>query len=92
MANISIPIPDTFQDEFIARLTHASIGVIATAKKKEENFGKEWLKQKKVCEYLDISYGTLQLWRTKGLQCSVVEGITLISKTEINRFLKLHQV
>lgn len=92
VASIQIPIPQNFQDDFIEKLKYASFEVIETAKKKEEAYGKEWLKQKSVCEYLDISYNTLQLWRSKGLKVATVSGITLISKTEINRFLKENQI
>ena len=92
MSNISIPIPDTFQQDFTAMLTIAAREAIATAKQQEASYGKEWLKQKEACEWLNISYGTLQLWRSKGLQVATVEGITLISKTEINRFLKENQI
>lgn len=92
MANINIPIPETFQQEFTNMLTIAAKEAIAIAKQQEASYGKEWLKQKEVCEWLNISYGTLQLWRSKGLMCSVIEGITLISKKEINRFLEEKQV
>lgn len=92
MTSLNIPIPDTFQQDFTAMLTIAAKEAIATAKQQEASYGKEWLKQKEACEWLNISYGTLQLWRSKGLQVATVEGITLISKTEINRFLKENQV
>lgn len=92
MANINIPIPETFQQDFTKMLTIAAREAIATAKQQEASYGKEWLKQKEACEWLNISYGTLQLWRSKGLQVATVEGITLISKTEINRFLKENQI
>ena len=92
MSNISIPIPDTFQQDFTAMLTIAAREAIATAKQQEASYGKEWLKQKEACEWLNISYGTVQLWRSKELKIATDEGITLISKTEINRFLKENQI
>lgn len=92
MTTLQIPLPDTFQEDFKAMLTIAAREAIATAKQQEVSYGKEWLKQKEACEWLNISYGTLQLWRSKGLQVATVEGITLISKEEINRFLKENQV
>ncbi|WP_035053446.1 helix-turn-helix domain-containing protein [Carnobacterium pleistocenium] len=92
MANLQIPVPDTFQDEFKAMLTIAAREAIAAAKQQEACYGKEWLKQKEACEWLNISYGTIQLWKSKGLKIATVEGITLISKTEINRFLKENQI
>lgn len=92
MANIQIPLPETFQDEFKAMLTVATREAIAVAKEQDITYGKDWLKQKEACEWLNISYGTLQLWRSKGLKIATVEGITLISKKEINRFLSEHQI
>lgn len=92
MANINIPIPDTFQQDFTDMLTIAAREAIAAAKQQEASYGKDWLKQKEACEWLNISYGTLQLWRSKGMKIATVEGITLISKEEINRFLKENQV
>lgn len=92
MTSLNIPIPETFQQDFTAMLTIAARDAIATAKQQEASYGKEWLKQKEACEWLNISYGTLQLWRSKGLKIATVEGITLISKTEINRFLKENQI
>lgn len=92
MAQVSFDIEDSFQKDFTAMLAIAAREAIATAKQQEASYGKEWLKQKEACEWLNISYGTLQLWRSKGLQVATVEGITLISKTEINRFLKENQI
>lgn len=92
MVQVSFDIEDSFQKDFTAMLAIAAREAIATAKQQEASYGKEWLKQKEACEWLNISYGTLQLWRSKGLQVATVEGITLISKTEINRFLKENQI
>lgn len=92
MAHLSIELPETFKDEFKTLLSIAAREAIATAKQKEVSYGREWLKQKEMCDYLNISYGTLQLWRSKGLRVATVEGITLISKKEINRFLEEKQI
>ena len=92
MANINIPIPETFQEDFRDMLTIVAREAIVAAKQQEASYGKDWLKQKEACEWLNISYGTLQLWRSKGLKIAAVDGITLISKEEINRFLKENQV
>ena len=92
MAQVSFDIEDSFQKDFTAMLAIAARDAIATAKQLEASYGKEWLKQKEACEWLNISYGTLQLWRSKGLKVATVSGITLISKTEINRFLKENQI
>lgn len=91
MAELRVPIPDDFQEQFNQMLTNVAREAIATAKEQELNHGKEWMNQKEVCEWLDISYGTLQSWRVKGLKVSSIGRITLISKEEVNRFLREQQ-
>lgn len=90
MSHIQIPLPENFQSEFAEMLTVAARKAITTAKEQDASYGREWLKQKEVCEFLNVSYGTLQKFRSLGLNCSTVDGITLISKREINRFLEEH--
>lgn len=90
MANLQIPIPDTFQDELKVMIRNAAAQAIEEAVKRETT-GREWMEQKQACEWLSISFGTLQVWRKQGLKVAVVQGKTLLSKTEINRFLEEHQ-
>lgn len=90
MANLQIPIPDTFQDELKVMIRNAAAQAIEEAVKRE-TIGREWMEQKQACKWLGISFGTLQVWRKQGLKVAVVQGKTLLSKTEINRFLEEHQ-
>ena len=90
MVNLQIPIPDTFQDELKVMIRNAAAQAIEEAVKRETT-GREWMEQKQACEWLGISFGTLQVWRKKGLKVAVVQGKTLLSKAEINRFLEEHQ-
>ena len=90
MVNLQIPIPDTFQDELKVMIRNAAAQAIEEAVKRETT-GREWMEQKQACEWLGISFGTLQVWRKQGLKVAVVQGKTLLSKTEINRFLEEHQ-
>jgi hypothetical protein len=90
MANLQIPIPDTFQDELKVMIRNAAAQAIEEAVKRETT-GREWMEQKQACEWLGISFGTLQVWRKQGLKVAVVQGKTLLSKAEINRFLEEHQ-
>lgn len=87
MANINIPIPDSIEDELKVMIRNAAVQAIEEAVKREMT-GREWMEQKQACEWLDISFGTLQVWRKQGLKVAVVQGKTLLSKTEINRFLE----
>lgn len=87
MANLQIPIPDTFHDELKLMIRNAAAQAIEEAVKRETT-GREWMEQKQACEWLGISFGTLQVWRKQGLKVAVVQGKTLLSKTEVNRFLE----
>ena len=87
MVNLQIPIPDTFQDELKVMIRNAAAQAIEEAVKRETT-GREWMEQKQACEWLGISFGTLQVWRKQGLKVAVVQGKTLLSKTGINRFLE----
>ena len=91
MVNLQIPIPDTLQDELKTMIRNAAAQAIEEAVKRETT-GREWMEQKQACEWLGISFGTLQAWRKRGLKVAVVQGKTLLSKTEVNRFLAEHQI
>lgn len=91
MVNLQIPIPDTLQDELKTMIRNAAAQAIEEAVKRETT-GREWMEQKQACEWLGISFGTLQGWRKRGLKVAVVQGKTLLSKTEVNRFLAEHQI
>ena len=90
MPELKIPIPETFGDELKIMIRNAAAQAIEEAVKRETT-GREWMEQKQACEWLGISFGTLQVWRKQGLKVAVVQGKTLLSKTEINRFLEEHQ-
>lgn len=90
MAELKIPIPETFNEELKAMLRAAAMEVIEETVQRE-NLSKDWMDQKTACEYLGISFGTLQNFRRLGLKISTVQGKTLVSKKEINRFLEEHQ-
>ena len=91
MTNIQIPIPDTMQGELKDMIRNAAALAIEEAVKRETT-GREWMEQKQACEWLGISFRTLQVWRKQGLKVAVVMGKTLVSKQEVNRFLEEHQI
>lgn len=93
MANISIPIPDTFQDDFKAMLSIAAKEAIAVAKQQELNHGKDFMNISECCSYMNISYATLiGVWvKQLGLKTIVVQGKTYISKQTLIEFLKDHE-
>ena len=90
MANLQIPIPDTLQDEIKDMFRMAASQAINEAVQRE-HIAKDWMDQKTACEYLGVSFGTLQNFRRLGLKISTVQGKTLVSKKEINRFLESYQ-
>ena len=87
MANLQIPISDTLQDELKSMIRNAAAQAIEEAVQRETT-GREWMNQKEACEWLGISFGTISAWRKQGLRVAVVQGKTLLSKTEVNRFLE----
>jgi len=91
MTNLQIPIPDTMQVELKDMIRNAAAQAIEEAVKRETT-GREWMEQKQACEWIGISFGTLQVWRKQGLKVAVVMGKTLVSKQEVNRFLEEHQI
>ena len=90
MAELKIPLPDSFQDEIKDMFRMAASQAIDEAVQRER-IAKDWMDQKTACEYLGISFGTLQNFRRLGLKISTVQGKTLVSKKEINRCLEEHQ-
>ena len=82
MVNLQIPIPDTFQDELKVMIRNAAAQAIEESVKRETT-GREWMEQKQACEWLGISFGTLQVWRKQGLKVAVVQGKALLRKTEL---------
>lgn len=93
MANISIPIPDTFQDDFKAMLSIAAKEAIAVAKQQELDYGKDFMNISECCSYMNISYATLiGVWvKQLGLKTIVVQGKTYICKQTLIEFLKDHE-
>lgn len=59
--------------------------------KKDAGLSKEWLRKGEMCDYIGISRSTLELWIKDGLKNSVINGVTLISKTAINEYIIEHQ-
>ena len=87
MAQLTIPLPDTLQDELKAMILNAAAQAIDEAVKRESN-SKDWMTQKELASWLNVSYGTIQVWRGLGLKVAVVQGKTLKRKAEANRFLQ----
>lgn len=57
----------------------------------DAGLSKPYLNKGEACKYVGISRNTLKLWINLGLKVSIVNGITLISKDELNRFILSHQ-
>lgn len=85
-ASISVrldPEMDTSLRKYIYELTRESIDQV----RKETALSKEWLRKGEAAKYIGISPKILNDWIGKGLKTSVVEGITMISKSNISNFL-----
>lgn len=51
---------------------------------------KEWFSLKEAAEYIGVSNNTLAKYREMGLKVFVVEGVSRVSRKEIDRFLETH--
>lgn len=51
---------------------------------------KEWFSLKEAAEYIGVSPNTLAKYREMGLKVFVVEGVSRVSRKEIDRFLETH--
>ncbi len=90
MVKLQIPIPDTLENELKDMIRSAAAQAIDEAVQRESK-AKDWMTQKELAAWLNISYGTIQVWRGLGLKVATVMGKTLVSKQEVNRFLESHQ-
>ena len=90
MVELKIPLPDSIQNEIRVMICNAATQAIEEAVQRE-SMAKDWMSQKELSTWLKVSYGTIQVWRSLGLKISVVQGKTLVSKKEVNRFLESYQ-
>lgn len=51
---------------------------------------KEWFSLKEAAEYISVSNNTLAKYREMGLKVFVVEGVSRVSRKEMERFLETH--
>lgn len=93
MPHIQIELPRTFQDGIASMLKQTAKEVLHEAKQQEINHGKDFMSLTECCEYMSISYGTLNMWIKKlDLKVIIVQGKTFVSKQTLLEFLKSHEV
>lgn len=51
---------------------------------------KEWFSLKEAAQYIGVSTNTLMKYREMGLKVFVVEGVSRVSRKEIDRFLETY--
>lgn len=91
MQEIKIPIPESFQEDLRTMMRETAREALAEAKEQERH-GKDFMSLKDCCQYLGISYGTLNVWiRQLGLKTIVIQGKTFIAKQTLLEFLKQHE-
>lgn len=73
--------------KFIYELASSAVEQV----RKEAGLQKEWLRKGEMAEFIGIARTTLDSWIDAGLKISIVNGVTLISKKEVTRFLIDHQ-
>ncbi|WCG32623.1 DNA-binding protein [Enterococcus dispar] len=74
--------------KYIYELTSQTIDQV----RREAGLSKEWLRKGEAADFIGISSNTLSQWVEDGLKVSIVNGVQLISKAEISRFLIEHQL
>ena len=89
-AKLEIPIPDSFQEGIEIIVQNGVTRGVEEALNRSSN-AKDWMTQKELQAWLSVSYGTIQVWRRLGLKVATVQGKTLVSKQEVNRFLESYQ-
>ena len=87
MANLQIPIPDTFNEELKILLRAAAREVIEEVVTQETR-AKDYMSAKEVQTYMGISPNTLAEWIRLGLAVSVVGSKRYISKKSLDEFLE----
>lgn len=93
MASLSIELPSTFQNEFASLLSQTVKEVLHEAKQQELNHGKDFMTLTECGQYMNVSYGTLNMWiKQLGLKTIVVQGKTFVAKQTLLEFLKSHEV
>lgn len=90
MSEMSVSINQDFTSGLEKVLEKFTRELIEDIKEKELNED-YWMNLKEAAEWIGISYNTLNKWRIQGLKVSTLEGISLVSKKEINRFLEQRQ-
>lgn len=51
---------------------------------------KEWFSLKEAAEYIGVSVNTLAKYRVMGLKVCVIEGVSRVSRKEIDSFLETY--
>lgn len=51
---------------------------------------KEWFNLKEAAQYIGVSPNTLTKYREMGLEVFTIEGVSRVSRKEIDRFLEAH--
>lgn len=88
--SLNIPLSDEFQGGIEVVVLNGVTKGIEMALERQSK-AKEWFNQKEAREYIGVSFVTFQNYRKMGLRVSVIQGKTLVSLKEINRFLESYQ-
>ena len=90
MANLQIPIPETFNDELKAMLKSIAFEVIQEVANQSIK-AKDWMSIKEVQAYMNVSPNTIKSWVRMGLPISEVGQKRYISKKNLDSFLERYE-
>lgn len=91
MVNLETAMKITLSEEFQAQIesiVEESFNRVFSIKESRIITENEWMTQTEASKWARVSPTTLLKWRREGLKIATIEGKTLVSKSEINRFLK----
>lgn len=90
MNKLSFEVPETFADKYFEQLVNMNREAIEEIKSCSQ-MERRYLTKKEACEYLSVSYQTLQTMITKGLDTIKVGSKYFIDVKDIHIFMEKHK-
>lgn len=85
--NLNIPVPPEVQSDLRNMISNMAREVIQEVREKEVK-SRDYMSAKDTCEYLNISFVTLQNFERLGLKKCRVQGKILFRKETVDEFMR----
>lgn len=89
MDALQVILPDEAAESLRQNIYSLITDTVETARK-DAGLNKQWVNKKGAYEYAGVSYKTLKEWINQGLPVHVIDGVQLLSKSEIDQFILNH--